>query len=104
MNNDTVVHLSFIEITSILQLPETTLLDIIEHGILQPVTGNTTDTWLFEQQMISVLKKAVRLHQDLEINWQGIAMVLELLEQREQLQIENALLKQRLSRFIANEE
>lgn len=104
INETLVINISLAELSAAAQLPEAILLEVIEHGILEPVAGNSAQEWQFSRDMISVLQKAVRLHQDLEINWQGIAMVLELLEQREQLLSENAMLRQILGRFIESEE
>jgi len=40
------------------------------------------------------------LHQDLELDWVAIAMILELQQQQEQLVLENRCLQQRLQRFL----
>ena len=96
-----VIHLSFSELSQTVRLSEDVLMEVIEHGILDPVSGADRDDWQFAGDIVTVLQKAVRLHQDLEINWQGIALVLELLEQRDELLLENTMLRQRLSRFVS---
>lgn len=45
-------------------------------------------------------KRAVKLHQELELEWEGVALALELLQEVQQLRSENNMLKQRLGRFI----
>ncbi|MFT6389938.1 MAG: chaperone modulatory protein CbpM [Cellvibrionaceae bacterium] len=50
--------------------------------------------------MITVSKKACRLHRDLGVNWEGIALAISLLDEMEQLKNENKVLQGRLSRFI----
>jgi chaperone modulatory protein CbpM len=46
-----------------------------------------------------VVKRALRLRRDLDLEWAGIALALELMAELEQLRHENSQLKQRLSRF-----
>jgi chaperone modulatory protein CbpM len=46
------------------------------------------------------VKKAIRLNQELEIDWVAVALVLELLKQKAQLQRENQELQHQLARFI----
>ncbi|RZI70989.1 MAG: chaperone modulatory protein CbpM, partial [Rubrivivax sp.] len=45
------------------------------------------------------LKRAVKLHQELELEWEGVALALELLEEVQHLRSENTMLRQRLGRF-----
>lgn len=44
------------------------------------------------------VQRATRYGSDLGLNWQGIALVLDLLEQRDRLNLENAALLKRLQR------
>ena len=48
------------------------------------------------------MRRAVRLRQELELDWPGIAVALTLLEENAHLRQENRLLRQRLSRFISH--
>lgn len=100
MSSISIVHISFTELSDVLCVQKQTLLDVIEYGIAEPVAGNSDHDWLFENSQVSVLKKALRLHNDLGVNWQGVAMILELLEQRDELLAENNRLQQRLGRFL----
>ena len=59
------------------------------------------EQWLFDDQCLCVVQRARRLQQDLELNWHGIALVIELLEQRDRLKAENEALLRRLQRFDA---
>jgi chaperone modulatory protein CbpM len=67
--------------------------EMVLHGILEP-QGTTTQTWVFEYSALSRTQKALRLHRDLEINWQGIALALELLEEVQELRQALIVLKQ----------
>jgi chaperone modulatory protein CbpM len=50
--------------------------------------------------MVFTALRALRLHQELEIDWSGIALAIELLDELEQLRDENRMLRQRLRRFM----
>jgi len=93
-------YFSFQELCNVTALPSRTIIEIVDHGIIDP-EGSGPDTWLFNTQMISVTKKACRLHDDLEIDWSGIALAISLLEELEQLRHENQQLRARLNRFIS---
>ncbi|AUF94699.1 chaperone modulatory protein CbpM [Pseudomonas sp. 02C 26] len=74
------------------------VIEIVEHGIVQP-SGRTPDDWLFDDRAPVTLKRAVKLHQELELEWEGVALALELLEEVQHLRSENSMLRQRLGRF-----
>jgi chaperone modulatory protein CbpM len=50
--------------------------------------------------MISTARRAMRLQRDLQLEWSAVALVLELLEDRDRLRVENAMLQRRLQRFL----
>lgn len=74
------------------------VIEIVEHGILEP-QGRDPGDWRFDDFELSIAKRAVKLRSDLEIDWEGVALALELLEEVRQLRAENRMLKQRLERF-----
>lgn len=76
------------------------LIEIVEYGIVHPMTGIDTEDWVFEVSHVRWIKKAVRLYQDLDIDWVAIAMVIELMQQKENLEKENARYQQQLERFL----
>ncbi|MNG41880.1 Chaperone modulatory protein CbpM [compost metagenome] len=45
-------------------------------------------------------KRAAKLRHDLQLEWEGVALALELLEEVQQLRSENSMLRQRLGRFV----
>jgi chaperone modulatory protein CbpM len=76
----------------------------VEHDIVNPVSAAAdVDDWIFETSSVQWVKRAIRLHQDLELDWIAIAMILELQQQREQLLLENRCLQQRLQRFLVED-
>ena len=93
------LELSLEDICQELQLSESICVEIVEYGIVRPKGSQPTD-WCFDLNMIGLIRRAVRLHQDLELAWQDVAIVSELLDERNQLQAENELLRRRLDRFL----
>lgn len=86
------------ELRDRIHLPEQELMAIIEHGIIEP-RDTQANVWEFEPKMAEVAARAARLHRDLDIDWQGVALAIDLLEEIEALKRENQRLKVRLSRF-----
>ena len=79
-------------------LPQAWLVEIVEEGILQP-SGASPEQWLFDAQALTIARRALRLRQDLELEWAAIALALQLLDELEQLREENRQLRRRLNRF-----
>lgn len=63
------------------------IIDLVEHGVLDPA-GSTTTEWRFAEISMVRVAKASRLSSDLDINPPGIAMVFDLLEEIDQLRAE----------------
>lgn len=103
MTQLSIMHISFEELCQSVSLSEELLLELVTHGIVAPVQGELQEEWLFNVSAVNVIGKAARLHHDLAIDWADIALVLNLLEEVETLRTENAMLKQRLSRFLVEE-
>ena len=92
-------YVSFEELCHVTELSSNIIIEIVEHGIVEP-EGNSPENWVFNAQMVVVTKKACRLHRDLGIDWQGIALAIVLLEEMEQLKSENQKLNSLLDRFV----
>jgi chaperone modulatory protein CbpM len=99
MNDSKATYLSFTEICLQTGAAEATVIEIVEQGIVEP-TGAGADEWLFSPAMLIVTKKAVRLHLDLDMDWAGIALAIELLDEVAQLRKRNRYLERRLSRLV----
>ena len=89
------------EVCRQLQMSEGLCRELVDYGIVTP-GGRQPGDWSFDLEMICTMQRAMRLHSDLELDWSGVAMVAELLDEREQLLSENRRLRQRLSRFLAD--
>lgn len=104
MSETILLQLNTIEVCQLINTDIETITEIVAYGIVSPITKNEADSdpsfWVFKPQVITTLKKAIRLHNDLELDWAGIAFAIDLISDLEQLRNENTLLKQRLSRFL----
>ena len=98
MNNH-YIALSLVELCEAVELPEQTFVELVEHGIISP-SGDSPSEWTFDLTMVGIAKRASRLHRDLELDWAAIAVIVELLDERDSLKSENSALKQRLQRFL----
>jgi chaperone modulatory protein CbpM len=80
------------------------LVELIDYEITRPVSGSSLEDWVFDATGAHWLKCAVRLQRDFDLDWIAVAMMVDLLREREQLQEENRQLRQRLGRFLFDEQ
>lgn len=90
----------FDELCQRTSVPGETLVTIVEHGIITPI-NSAAPRWQFDISTVWVVRRAVRLQRELELDWQGAALALELLDENQRLRDENERLRQRLLRFVA---
>ncbi|GAB3113363.1 chaperone modulatory protein CbpM [Aestuariicella hydrocarbonica] len=93
-------ELTFNELCQLERIERRVIVDIVEHGIAKPLTGATSSEWVFDTTSVHWIKKAVRLHQDLEIDWVAVSLVIELMQQKESLLRENERYRSQLRRFM----
>ncbi|MEX7850776.1 chaperone modulator CbpM [Klebsiella pneumoniae] len=79
---------------------EEELTEIVGLGMIEPHQPQA-DTWLFDDSAVTIVHRAVRLRNELELD-SGIAVALTLLDENARLTRENRLLQQRLARFLAH--
>ncbi|MGH1471456.1 MAG: chaperone modulator CbpM [Cellvibrionaceae bacterium] len=101
MTDSILIHFNCNELCEQTQVSIDTLIEFVEHGIVEP-HGSSPEDWVFGQEVIVVVRRAVRMHDDLGIDWAGVALALDLIEQRERLRVENNLLRNRLDRFLTD--
>ncbi|MGK0249518.1 MAG: chaperone modulatory protein CbpM [Oleispira sp.] len=99
MSDTQLTYLSFTEVCVQTGAAENVVNEIIEQGIVEPI-GSSSSEWQFSPTMLVLTKKAVRMHQDLNVDWAGVALAIELLDEMEQLKEKNRYLESRLSRFL----
>lgn len=54
---------------------------LVQEGILEPVELNA-EHWAFYGQCLQRVRVSLRLQQDLDVNLPGVAIILDLLDQR----------------------
>lgn len=99
INSNLTVELTLEEVCELADMPTEVLIMIVEEGILKP-RGTSRSEWSFDTYMLCTAKRASRLHRDFDIEWSGIPLYLEMIEELEKLRSENKILKQRLGRFL----
>ena len=82
LRSEIVDALSLHDLCRFCQADEAWVIELVEHGVLEP-RGSAIQNWRFLGASISRAKKARRLNRDLGVNTAGVALVLELLEERE---------------------
>nr|WP_320135020.1 chaperone modulator CbpM [uncultured Amphritea sp.] len=100
--SDIVLKVSLQELCVQEGITETMVLEVVEHGIAEPFAGQDANDWIFELNSVHWMKKAIRLYHDLDIDWVSIAIVIDLLKQKDALLRENACLKNQLDRFVSD--
>lgn len=78
------------------------VLNLVELDVARPVAGERVEEWVFDATGAHWLEKALRLQRELEVEWEAVGMLVELLRQRADLQRENDALKRQLARFVAD--
>jgi len=60
------------------------VVQLVQEGILEP-HGRSRKEWQFSGRAVHIAMKARRLQRDLDLNLTGVALVLELLDERDAL-------------------
>lgn len=79
------------------------LVELVEYEIARPLAGKSSEDWIFDVGAAGWLTRAARLRRDLELDCAAVAMVIDLLRERETLQRQNQQLRQQLDRFRSTE-
>lgn len=76
-------------------IPTELLLELIEHGIIEPI-GLTQSEWQFTAISLHRSQKAMRLQNDLGVNLPGIALALDLLDELKDLRARLEMLERQI--------
>jgi chaperone modulatory protein CbpM len=60
------------------------IIEMVEEGVIEPALPSEAE-WKFHGQTLVRAQRALRLVRDLDINWPGAALVLDLLDEIERL-------------------
>jgi chaperone modulatory protein CbpM len=97
--SETILRITSEELCQSKHITHELVVEVVDYGIVEPILGSGQDDWIFDPASAHWLKKAIRLYHELEIDWVAVAMVIELLKQKESLEAQNELLQRRLQRF-----
>lgn len=81
---DVIDSLTLSDLCRFCEANEAWVVELVEHGVIEP-EGSSLQKWRFCGVSIARAKKARRLHRDLGINTPGIALVLDLLQERDEM-------------------
>jgi len=99
MSSPLIVQLDMAEFCEAADLSDVYVIEIVEHGILEP-QGKQPREWRFTDYELSLAKRAAKLRRELELEWEGVALALDLLDEVKELRAENRMLRQRLGRLV----
>lgn len=83
--------LDLVSFTRLCRLEADTVAYLVDAGVLEPV-GRTRTDWRFPTRAIARGRAAARLMHDLEVDEASVGLVLDLLEERDELRRQLALL------------
>lgn len=83
--------LDFVSFTRLCRLEADTVACLVDAGVLEPL-GQSRADWRFPPRAVSRGRTAARLMHDLELDEASVGLVLDLLEERDELRRQLALL------------
>ena len=93
--------LSLLDICRAVDRPAEHIVEMVEYDIVQPSKGGTPQTWQFSSYAVKRTRVATRLQRDLNINLEGLALALDLLDEVQQLRRQVRFFEQNFSEPIA---
>jgi chaperone modulatory protein CbpM len=78
------------------QIESDRVIEFVEYGMLEP-EGQAQEEWQFSAHDLVRMQKALRLINDLDVNYSGAALALELLEEVDDLKSELNCLRRLMS-------
>ena len=82
---------TFVEVSQQLNIPEDLLNEMQAYGLFEAIIQHNRA--LIDQLALQKIESALRLHNDLGINLQGVVLALELLDEIEELRQRLAILE-----------
>ena len=87
--------ISFSEVCQQYGISEQILFEFLENGLISEISAPSTHV-IFEPSHLQRILSAYRLHQDLEINPNGVILALELMDELTELRQELAILRRHM--------
>lgn len=85
--SDAQLTITLVELCEACNAEQTVLIDMVEFGVLdvEPPQAQDPNDWIFQAATVERAQKALRLHHDLSINLEGVALALDLLAEIDEL-------------------
>ena len=80
------------EFSQVIKIEKKIVIEMVEYQLFQP-EGKDPEEWLFDAFSLKRGRIAASFYHDLEVNMQGVALALELMDKIEDLQQQIAILK-----------
>ena len=81
---DETVELSMLDICRVCNCHAEWIVELVNEGVLDPI-GSNQELWRFSGPSLKKAHTAMRLERDLGLNLEGVALVLDLLEELTEL-------------------
>ena len=78
------IEITLAELCRVCNLSAEQVIELVEYGVVEP-RGRRPASWRFAGVCIRQVRRAQRLQVDLGVNTAGVALILELLEERDEL-------------------
>ena len=74
--------------------------DLVDLGVIRPLAESSRGAreWTFHDRALARLQRASRLRRELELDWAGVAVAMDLMEEIQQLRREVDTLRKQLYR------
>tara|TARA_R110002072_G_scaffold79707_1_gene183663 strand:- start:146 stop:460 length:315 start_codon:yes stop_codon:yes gene_type:complete len=102
--SSTIIQITVSELCEREELSPPVVLQLVQYDIARPLAGSSIEDWIFDVTSVHWMQRAMRLQHDLDIDWIAVAMLIDLLRERELLSEENQRLHQRLGRFLVEDD
>ena len=89
--------ITFTEIRDRYNIRDEMLREMIEHGLVEPLSTAASDNSIFHLSALHRIESALHLHNDLGVNVAGAVLALDLLQQLDELQAELVILQKQLN-------
>jgi len=100
----TIIQITVSELCEREELSRSAVVQLVQYDIVQPLAGSSIEDWIFDVTTAHWMQRAIRLQRDLDIDWIAVAVMIDLLRERERLSEENQQLRQRLGRFLMEDD
>lgn len=73
--------------------------ELIQYGTIDP-QGDSFENWRFKPEHIKLIRTALHLHEDLEVNYAGAALAIDLMNEIQRLRSQLDILEKYFSAVI----